>query len=165
MSPRGLPRRAPVCWLPPREGEVPTGAIRRSCLVGKPSKISNCSRSESISFVEEWSSCLGVLHHVVSLPISKQQDLNLGRLLRAGEIGSGLLRSLRSCDKTPTAQSANNLFSCNVFSLGIYATALTKGCSGRKISPLRGRSKRTGLSKSPNGPVAGLSPENVESSV
>ena len=141
MSPRGLPRRAPVCWLRPREGEAPPGAIRCFCLVGKQSKVSSSSRSESISFVEECSSRLGVLHRVGSLPIPTQQDKHLGRLLLASEVRSALLRPLRSCYRTSTIQSANKLFSCNVLPLGVRSTALTKGSSERNMTSNVGRSR------------------------
>jgi len=141
VSPRELPRRTPVCWLPPREGEAPPGDIRWFCLVGKPSKVSSCSRSESISLVEECSSCLGVLHRVGSLPIPTHQDKHLARLLLASEVRSALLQPLRSCYRTSTIQSPNKLFSCNVLPLGVRSTALTKGSSERNMTPNVRRSR------------------------
>jgi len=163
VSPRAVPRRVHLSWLDPRKCELPAGANRLIWLVGKQSAISKRNTSRSISFLGELSYSLGVLHRLGSLPSPPQQDVHLGRSLCAGRIRSALLGLLRSYSKTPTVRSTHNLFSCNDFLRGVCNTPLTRDCSGRNIPPPRGGWKCTALSKIPNGPVAGLSPENVES--
>jgi len=165
VSPRALPRQGRLSWPAPRESEPPAGADRSSWLVGKQSTTSNRNASRSITFLAELSCCLCVLHRLGTLPSPPQQDVHLSRLPCAGQIRSALLRLLRSYSKTSAARSIDNFFVCNEYSLILRSTALTRDCSGRKISPPRGRSKHTALSKSPNGPIAGSSPENVESSI
>ena len=160
MSPRGVPRRAHVTWVAAREYDPPSGANRYICSVGKQSTISRSSASRSMSFPTKWSSCVGVEHRVGSLPSPPRQDVHLDRLLRASQSRSAELR--RACNAA-IVRSSSIPFSCNDFSSGACYKTLTTDCSERNIPSLRGGSKRTALSKRPNGPVAGLSPENVES--
>ena len=54
VSPRGLPRPVPFCWLPPREGEATAGVIQRLLVVGKPSTRSSSGMPGSISFLDHW---------------------------------------------------------------------------------------------------------------
>ena len=163
MSPRGLPRRAPVCRVRPREGEARAGAIQRIFVVGKPSTISGSNALGSISFLAKWSSRVGVLDRVGSLPSPPRQDVHLHRHLCASQSRLAALRLLRRHCNTAVAPSTHIPFSCNDFLRSACNTPLTIDSSRRNIPSPRGRSKRTALSKSPNGPVAGLSPENVES--
>jgi len=165
VSHRGLPKRAHICWLPPGKSDGPAGAIRRFWLVGKQSKISNCNTSGSILFVEKWSSCLGVFHRLCSMPDPPQQGAHLGRLPCAGQTRSAELRLLKSNCSTAAARSIHKAFSCKDFLRGVRSTSLTRRRSERKMAPRSGTSKRSPLCKSPNGPVAGLSPEIVESAV
>jgi len=165
VSGRGVRRRACLSRLALREGLPSAGANRRNWLVGKQSTISNHNTSRSISIPGKWSSCLGAFHRVGSLPSPLQQGAHLGRLLGAGQIRSAVLRLLRDCCNTPIVRSTHNLFSCNDFSRSVRNTALTRRRSERKIAPRSGTSKRSPLCKSPNGPVAGLSPEILESAV
>ncbi len=139
MSPRALTRRGRLSWPTPREGENPTGAVRRIWLVGKQSTISNRTTSRLTSFLRERSSCLGDLHRVGSFPSSPQQDAALGRLLRAGQTRSAGLRLRRSSCKTSVARFSHNLFSCNDFSSAVYYKTLTKGSSERNMPPHRRR--------------------------
>jgi len=162
VSPRPLARRTRLSCPVRREGEDVAEAMQRICVVGKPSTMSSNCTSGSISFLAKWSSSLGDFHFLGSLPNSPQQNGDSGRSVCAAQIRSALLGSLRSRHGTPITQSSNNLFSCNAFPVGIRSTALTKDYSGRKISTHRGGSKHTALSNGPNGPVAGLSPENAE---
>jgi len=162
VSSRGLPKGTRICWLHQREGEGPAEAIRRIFVVGKPSTISNSGALGAISFLAKWSSCLGVLRLVGSLPSPPRQDVHLHRFLCASRSRSAVLRLLRRRCNTAVVRSTHIPFSCNDFSRSVCNTPLTRDSSRRNIPPARGRSKRTALSKSPNGPVAGLSPENVE---
>ena len=134
MSPRAVPRRVRVPWLAPRKSEARAGAIGRICVVGKPSTISNSSTSRSISIVAELSSCFGVFHRLGSLPGPRRQDVQLGRLLCAGQIRSGELGLLKSTCNTAAVRSIHKPFSCNDFSRSVCDTALTKGFSGRNIT-------------------------------
>jgi len=163
VSSRGLPKRAHICWLPPGESETFAGAVRRICVVGKPSTMSDSSALETISFLAKWSSCVGVLHRVGSLPSPPRQDVRVLRLLCASQSRSAVLRSLRRHCNTVGICSTHKPFSCNDFSSNVCNMPLTRDSSRRNIPPLGGSSKRTALSKSLNGPVAGLSQENVES--
>lgn len=163
MSRRGLPRRVHLSWLAPGDCESPAGANRRNWLVGKQSTISNRKRSRLASFLGESSSSLGTLYGVRSFPGAPRQDEQLRGLRSESQSRSALLHFLRSYPKTPTARFTHIPFSCNDFSSGACYKTLTTDCFERNIPSPRGGSKRTALSKSPNGPVAGLSPENVES--
>jgi len=159
VSPRAVPRRVRVPWLAPRESEARAGAIGRICVVGKPSTISNSSTSRSILIVAELSSCFGVFHRLGSLPGPRRQDVQVGRLLCAGQSRSGELGLLNSNCRAAAARSIHKAFSCKDFSRGVRSTSLTRRRSGRKMCPRSGTSKRSPLRKSPNGPVGGLSPE------
>ncbi len=163
MSPRGLPERAHFCGIPPREGEGSAGAIRRIHLVGKQSTKSNPIRSVSISILAKWPPSLGDFHPLGSLPSSSPQDPDSRRSLCADQIRSTLLRLLRRHCNTAVVRSTSIPFGCNDFSSSVCDTPLTRDSSSRNILPPRAGSKRTALSKSPNDPVAGLSPESVES--
>ena len=163
MSPGALPRRVHVSWLAPRDCEPPAGANRYIWLVGKQSTQSNRNTSRFISFLAELSSCLGVLRRLGSLPSRPQQGVYWRHFVGAGRIRSAELRLLRINRNAAAVQTISNSFNCNDVIRSICYKPLTRDCSGRNILLARGRSKRTALSKSPNGPVAGLSPENVES--
>ena len=163
MSGRAVRRRACLSRLALREGVPSAGAIGRVCVVGKPSTISNSSTSRSISIVAELSSCFGVFHRLGSLPSPPQQDLHLGRTLCAGQIRSALARLARSSCDSASVRSTSKPCSCYDLSRGVRSKSLTRRGSERKIAAHSGTSKRSCLCKSPNGPVAGLSPEIVES--
>lgn len=163
MSPRIVPRGVHCSQPPPRECEPPAGANHNILVVGKQSRISNRNGSRSISIPAEFRFCGSTLRRLGSLPSPPRQDVQLARLLFALRIRSAVLGLLRSYSKTERVRSTHNLFSCNDFSSTICNKPLTRDCSGRSIPPCGGVWKRTALSKSPNGPVAGLSPENVES--
>jgi hypothetical protein len=164
VSPRRLPKRAHIHGLPPQEGEGSAGAIRRTWLVGKQSAKPNPNRSASTSVLVKRSSSLGNFHRVSSLLSPPRQDAHSGSLVGAGQIGSAALSFPSGRGKT--LQKPDLPISClvvTIFSRSQRSMSLTGGCSGRKISPARRRSKRIALCKSPNGPVAGVSPENAES--
>jgi len=163
MRPRVLPRRVYLSWLAPGRYELPAGANRCISLVGKQSTLSNRNTSGSISIVAELSSCLCVFYHLDLLPTTPQLDVRLDRLLCARQIRSAELRLLRTSCDTGTVRSISKPFRSNNLSRGIRSRYLTRRCSERRIIAHSGTSKRSSLCKSPNGPVAGLSPENVES--
>jgi hypothetical protein len=163
LSARRLPRGAHPSQPTRRECDRPAGANRHIWLVGKQSTISNRRAARSIPLFAELSSSLCLLHRRGSLPSPPQQDLHLGRTLSAGQIRSALSRLVRSSCNSATAWSTRKLFSCHGLSRGVRSTPLTRRSSERKMAAHSGTSKRSSLCKSPNGPVAGLSPENVES--
>jgi hypothetical protein len=163
VSPRAVPRRTHLSWPNLRECENPAGAGRQIWLVGKQSTISNRNTSGSLSIFAALSSCLCVFYHLDSLPSTPQQDVHLDRLLCARQIRSAELRPLRTSCDTGTVRSISKPFRGNNLSRGIRNRSLTRRCSERRIIAHSGTSKRCSLCKSPNGPVAGLSPENVES--
>ena len=150
VSPRAVPRRVRVPWLAPRESEARAGAIGRICVVGKPSTISNSSTSRSILIVAELSSCFGALHPACCLPTPPQQGAHLGRLLCAGQIRSGELGLLKSNGNTAAVRSIHKPFGCNDFSRSVCDTALTKGFSGRNITPHIARSRCAASAELPN---------------
>jgi hypothetical protein len=163
VSARAVSRRAHLSSLALRECEPLAGADRCIWLVGKQSTISNRNTSGSISIPAELSSCLYFSYRLDSLPRTPQLDIQLDRLLCPQQIGSAAL-----CFREVAArlQRADLPITCLVVMICLHgrrSMSLTGGRSGPKISPRRGRSKRAGLVKSPNGPVAGLSPESVES--
>jgi len=165
MRPRVLPRRVYRSWLAPGRYELPAGANRCISLVGKQSTLSNRNTSGSISFLAELSSCLGDFHSLGSFPSAPQQGVHLCRLLCARQIRSVEFRLLRSSCDTATVRSISKPFSGNDLSRGISSTSLTRRCLEQKIPASSGTSKRSSLCKSPNGPVAGLSQEIMESAV
>ncbi len=163
MSPRVLTRRGRLSWPTPREGENPAGAIRRIWLVGKQTTISNRNSLAATSFLAEWSPRLVLFCGVSPAPCLPRQAGCLARLRYADPTRSAVLRLLRSTDDTTSVRFARNPFSLHELPSGVRRRGLTCGSPERYITVRRGRSRRSGLTKSPNGPVEGLSPEIVES--
>jgi hypothetical protein len=159
MSARAVSRQPHLSWPTPRECEPPAGADRYIWLVGKQSTISNRNTSQLTSLLGERWSYVSVFHRVCSLGRPQRLDLHLGSPLGAGQIGT---RVLWFREVGARLQKSALPITCLVVMICLHgqrSLSLTGGSSRRKISPPRGRSKRTALSKSPNGPVAGLSPE------
>ncbi len=163
MSPRAGPRRTHLSWSTPREGEYPAGAVRRIWLVGKQSTISNWNTLTPTSFLSE--SSPRFLHfycadHVSRLP---RQAPYLDGLRCPGQDRSDVVRLLTSSSKTTAGRFARKVFSFHDLPSGVRTRGLTSGSPERYIAVRRDRSRRGGLTESPNGPVVGLSPEIVES--
>src|SRR5229473_1012120 len=98
-------------------------------------------------------------------PCLPRQAGCLARLRYADPTRSAVRRLLRSSSNTTLARFAHKPFSLHELPSGVRTRGLTGGSPERYIAVRRGRSRRGGLSKSPNGPVGGLSPEILESSV
>ncbi len=165
MSPRGLPRRAQISWRPPSECEDPAGGVRRIWLVGKQTAISNRTTSAAPSFPAASSSRSVLLYRARPEPCLPRQAGCLARLRHVERTRSAVLRLLRSSSIRTRVRSPRKPFSLHELPSGIRTKVLTGGRPERYIAVCRGRSRRGGLSKSPNGPVAGLSPEILESAV
>jgi hypothetical protein len=163
VSPRRLVKGAHIWWLPPREGEGPAEAIRLIWLVGKQSTHSNRRILEATSFPTEWSSRFGLFREASSLPGLRLQGAYLVYLRRAYQTGSDGICLLRNSSNTTTCQWSSKFFGCHDLPIVTRFRGLTAESPKRYIPVRRGRSSRGGLSKSPNGPVEGLSPEIVES--
>jgi len=163
VSPCVVPRRDHLSRQSPREGAAPAGRCRRIRLVGKQSKKSNRWFLVATSFPTEWLPRFGFFQDASSLPWLPSQGVYLGGLRRANQTRSGVVCLLRNSSNTRTRQCSSKFFGCHDLPIVAGSRGLTAGTPKRYIPVRRGRSRRGGLSKSPNGPVEGLSPEIVES--
>ena len=165
MSPRAVPSQDHLCWLGHREGKNPAGALRQIGLVWKPTTISNWTILAATSFPAEWWARFVLFYRASPAPCLPRQAGCLSRLCYADLTRSAALRLPKSRRWPTTGRFACKLFSMPELPSGVRIRDLTRGNPERYTAIHRGRSRRRGLSKSPNGPVAGLSPENVESSI
>jgi len=158
VSPRSMPRRTHLSWPTPREGENPARVVRRIRLVRKPTTITNRSSLAPTSFLEESTPLFVLFYRASSGPCLSRQAGRLVRLRYADLTRSAMLRLLTSSENTTAGRFGSKLFGLHELPIGVYARGLTRGGPERYITI-------GGLTKSPNGPVAGLSPEFVESTV
>ncbi len=158
-----MPRRAHLPWLAPRECKPHAGADRCIWLVGKQSTNSNRRILAATSFPTEWSPGFGLFHDASSWPWLPLQGAYLGGLRRANQTRSGVVCLPRNSGNKTTSRCSNKFFSFHDLPIVAGFRGLTAESPKRYIPVRRGRSRRGGLSKSPNGPVEGLSPEIVES--
>ena len=165
MSPGAVPGRAHLCWPTPRECENLAGAIRHIFLVWKPTTLSYRSILAATSFLGEWSPRFVLFYGASPAPCLPRQAGCLARLRYAGPVRSAVLQLLRSCSNTKAVRFAHKPFSLYELPSRLQRKGLTVGSPERYIAACRGRSRRSGLSESPNGPVGGLSPEIVERAV
>jgi hypothetical protein len=163
MSPRAVPSRDHVCWSGHREGKNPAGALRQIGMVWKPTTISNWDILAATSFLAEWSSRFVLFYRASPAPCLPRQAGCLSCLCYADLTRSAALRLLKINSQTTTSRFARKLFSMHELLSSVRKRDLTRGDPERYTAIHRGRSRRLGLSKSPNGPVEGLSPEIVES--
>jgi len=166
MSPRAMPRRTQLSWPTPREAEDHGGASRRILLVGKRTTNSNRNTLAATSFLAEWSPRFVLFYSFYGAspaPCLPRQAGCLARLRHADPTRSAVLRLQRSSSNTTPVRFAHKAFSLHELPSGVRRRGLTTESPKRYIPVRRGRSRRGGLSKSPNGPVEGLSPEIVES--
>ena len=163
MSPRVVLGRDHVSRQSPREGEASAGRCRRIWLVGKQSTNANRGIPSATLVPTEWSPGFGLFHDASSWPWLPLQGAYLGGLLRAIQTRSGVVCLLRNSSHTKTCQFSSKFFGCHDLPIVAGFRGLTAESPKRYIPVRRGRSRRGGLSKSPNGPVEGLSPEIVES--
>jgi hypothetical protein len=163
VSPRVVPRRDHFSRQGPRKGAAPAGSCRRLWLVGKQSTNSNRRILATTSFPTEWSPGFGLFHDASCLPWLPLQGANLGGLRPANQTKSGVVCLPRNSGNKTTCQCSNKFFSFHDLPIVAGFRGLTAESPRRYIPVRRGRSRRGGLSKSPNGPVEGLSPEIVES--
>ncbi len=165
MSPRAVPSRDHLCWLGHREGKNPAGALRQIGLVWKPTTILNLHILAATSFLAEWSPRFVLFNRASPAPCLPRQAGCLSRLRYADLTRSAALRLPKGSSQTTTDRFACKLFSLHELPSVVRRRGLTGGSPERYIAVCRGRSRRSGLSKSPNGPVAGLSPEILENAV
>ena len=160
MSPRAAARRGHLSWRALIECEPPAGANRRIWLVGKRSTNSNRRILAATSFPTGWSPGFGLFHDVSSLPWLPLQGAYLVDLRLADETRSGAVCLPRNSSNTTTCQCSSKFFGCHNLPIAVRRRGLTGESPKRYIPVRRGRSRRGGLSKSPDGPVEGLSPGN-----
>jgi len=165
VSPRTLTRRGRLSWPTPRECENSAGAIRRIRLVWKPTTLSYRSILAGTSFLAEWWPRFVLFYGASPAPCLPRQAGSLACLRDADLTRSTVLRLPKSSRQATTGRFACKLFSLRQLPSGVRRRGLTRGDPERYTAIHRGRSRRGGLSKSPNGPVGGLSPEIVESAV
>jgi len=165
VSPRAVRRRDNVSWSTRREGDNPAGAVRRNSLVWKPTTRSFRSILAAASFLAEWSPRFVLLYGTSPVPCLPRQSGCLARLCYADPTRSAVLRLLRSSSNTTPALFAHKPFSLHELPSVVRRRGLTSRTPERYIAVRRGRARRGGLTESPNGPVAGLSPEIMESAV
>jgi len=163
LSAHVLPRGVLPPQPTPRECEPPARANRYIWLVGKRSTSSNRRISAATLFPTEWSPGFGLLRDASSLPWLPSQGAYLGGLPRANQARSRVVCLLRNSSNTTTCQFSSKFFSCHDLPIVAGLRGLTTERPKRYIPVRSGRSRHRGLSKSPNGPVEGLSPEIVES--
>ena len=163
MSPRAVSRRAYLSWLSPRECKPPAGADRCIWLVGKQSKNSNRRILAATSSPTDWSPGFALFHDASSLRSLPLQGAYLGGLRRANQTRSGVVCLLRNSSNTTTWRLSSKFFGYHDLPIVAGLKGLTAESPKRYIPVRGGGSRRGGLSKSPNGPVEGLSPEIVES--
>lgn len=165
MSTRTAPRRAHLSVSTPREGENLVEVLSQVGLVGKQTTISIRNTLEAPSFLAEWLPRFVLFHPAGLLPCPPRQAVHLALLRSPGQTGSAVLRLPKSSRQTATDKFAHKLFGLHELPSGVRRRGLTRGGPERYTAIHRGRSRRGGLSKSPNGPIARLSPEIVESAV
>ncbi len=158
MSPLTVPNRGHLSWSDPREGKDPAGAVRRIGLVGKQTIITNRNILAPTSFLAEWSPRFVLFYRATPVPCLPRQGGCLARLRSADLTRLVMLRLLSSNKYTAGGRFGRKLFGLHELPSGIRRRGLTRRGPERYITI-------GGLTKSPNGPVAGLSPEIVESVV
>jgi hypothetical protein len=163
VSARAVSRRAHLSWLVPRECKPPAGADRYIWLVGKQSKNSKRRILAAVSPLTEWSPGFSLFQYASSSRWLPLQGAYSGGLRRANQSRSGVVCLPRNSSNTTTCQCSSKFFGCDDLPIVAGLRGLTTESPKRYIPVRRGRSRRSGLSKSPNGPVEGLSPEIVES--
>src|SRR6266481_7243076 len=154
MSPRGLPRRTLLSRPAPREGENPVGAIRRIWLVGKQTTISNRNTLAATSFLAEWSPRFVLFYSASPAPCLAREAGCLGRSRYAGQTRSAVQRLLTSTSNAIPLRFLHKPFSLHDLPSVVRRRGLTARSQKRYTAILRGRSRRGGLTESPNGPVA-----------
>jgi hypothetical protein len=163
VSARLVSGRAHLPWLAPRECKPPIRADRSIWLVGKQTTNSNRRILAATSFPTEWSLGFGLYLDPSSCSSLPLQRAYLDRLPGENKTRSGPVCLLRNRSNTTTCQYASKFFGYHDLPIVSGFRGLTSETAKRYIQVRRGRSRRSGLSKSPNGPVEGLSPEILES--
>ncbi len=163
MSARTFPTRGRLCLPIGQEGGAPAGAVRHIWLVGKRSKYSNRNILVASSFLAGSSSRFFPFHLADSLPWFSLNDEYLSGLRSTGQTRSCAERWLGRIRNASGRRGPHKLFACHDLPIAVGRRGLTGESPKRYIGVRRGRSRSGGLSKSPNGPVEGLSPEIVES--
>ncbi len=163
MSPRAFPSRGGLRWSVGRQNGAPPGTIRRIWLVGKRTRNSNRNILGSTPSLVGASPCF--------------VSFLLGDSLRWRPLNAEYPSGLRDATQTRLyaerwlwrsrnatwRRGPHKLFALHDLPIAVRRRGLTGERSKRYISLRRGRSRCGGLSKSPNGPVEGLSPKILES--
>jgi hypothetical protein len=165
LSPRALPRRAQISWSPPSECEDPAGGVWRIWLVGKQTTNSNRTASATPSFPAELSPHSVIFHRACREPHLSRQAGYLASLRYTYLTSSAKLRLLRSTSNMTLVRFAHKPFTIHELPSSSSTRGLTGLALGRYIVSCRGRSKRSRLTESRNGPLTRLSPEIVECAV
>ena len=152
-----------VSWQSPREGAASAGRCRRIWLVGKQSTNANREIPSATLVPTEWSPGFGLFSDASFLPWLPLPGTYLVDLLLSNGTRSGVVCLLSNRSHTKTCQCSRKFFCCYDLPIVAGLRGLTTESPKRYIPVRRGRSRCGGLSKSPNGPVEGLSPEIVES--
>jgi len=160
VSARAVSRRAHLSWLAPGECKFPAGADRCIWLVGKQSTNSNGRILVATSFPAEWSPSFDFFDYASSLPSLQIQGAYLRGLRRANKTRSGVVCLLRNSSNTRTCQWSSKFFGCHDLPIVAGFRGLTAESPKRYIPVRSGRSRRGGLSKSPNGSVGRIVPGN-----
>jgi hypothetical protein len=163
VSPRAFPSRGGLCWSVGRENGVPPGTIRRIWLVGKRTTNSNRNILASTSSLAGASPCFVPLLLADSLRWLPGDAEYLSALRSAAQTRLCAVRCFGSRRNATDGRCPRKLFDLHALPSAVRRRGLTAESPKRYIPVRRGRSRRGGLSKSPNGPVEGLSPEIVES--
>jgi len=165
VSPPTFPSRGAHCWSVGPENGAPPGTIRRIWLVGKRTTNSNRNILATTSFPGESSRFLVPFHVAGSLCWLPRNPEYLSGLRSTAQTRSCGVRCFGSRRNATDGRCPRKLFDLHALPIAVRRRGLTGESPKRYIPVRRGRSRCGGLSKSPNGPVEGLSPENVESAV
>ena len=163
MSPRAFPSRGGLCWSVGRENGAPPGTIRRIWLVGKRTRNTNQNILASTSSLVGTSPCFVPFLLAGSLRWRPLKAEYLSGLRGAAQTRSNTEGWLWRVKRATWRRGPHKLFALHDLPIAVRRRGLTGESPKRYIPVRRGRSRRGGLSKSPNGPVEGLSPEIVES--
>ncbi len=160
MSLRASPSLGRLCWLVGRENGAPPGTIRRIRLVGKRTRNTNREILASTSSLVGTSPCFVPFLLADSLRWRPLKGEYLSGLRGAAQTSSYTEGWLWRVRKATWRRGPHKLFALHDLPIAVRRRGLTGESPKRYIPVRRGRSRRGGLSKSPNGPVEGFVPGN-----
>jgi hypothetical protein len=160
VSARAESRRDHLSRPGPGGVEGPAGVCRRIYLVGKQTKNSKRNTLAAISFLASSSPRFVLYILADSLPWLPLKAEDLSGLRSAVQTRSCAERWLGRSRNSAGRRRPHKLFAFHDLPIVVRRRGLTGESPKRYIPVRRGTSRCGGLSKSPNGPVAGLSPGN-----